>query len=114
MLLDEATSSVDHATDAFIQDTIRSAFGDGTTTVLAIAHRLDTILDADRVLVMHDGKVGEYDTPARLLTLQPFGLFSQLIDAEVREQQEQIRESEIEQQHQEQMSQQDVKRCKKV
>ncbi|KAJ1437218.1 hypothetical protein B484DRAFT_416639 [Ochromonadaceae sp. CCMP2298] len=80
LLLDEATSSVDYLTDALIQQTIRSEFGDGTT-VLTIAHRLDTIMDADKILVMDAGKLGEMCTPAELLA-NPQSLFSQLVAAE--------------------------------
>jgi ATP-binding cassette subfamily C (CFTR/MRP) protein 1 len=81
LLLDEATSSVDFRTDALIQKTIRKEFGDGSCTVLTIAHRLDTILDADRILVMEAGRVGEYDSPNQLLA-SPISLFSQLLRAE--------------------------------
>ena len=82
LLLDEATSSVDYDTDALIQETIRTEFGDGATTVLTIAHRLDSILDADRVLVMDAGKVGELGTPDALLS-NPESLFSKLVTAEL-------------------------------
>ena len=52
-------------TDSLIQSTIRSAFAE--CTVLTIAHRLHTITDSDRVLVLDAGRVLEYDTPAALL-----------------------------------------------
>ncbi|KAF9082197.1 hypothetical protein BGX23_012715 [Mortierella sp. AD031] len=63
IIMDEATASVDHATDAKIQATIRESCGDAT--LLTIAHRLRTIIDFDRVLVMDHGKVVQIDTPAR-------------------------------------------------
>lgn len=64
-MLDEATSNVDTASDALIQETVRAAFAD--CTVLTIAHRLHSIVDSDRVLVLEGGKVKEFDTPERLL-----------------------------------------------
>ncbi|KAI0857488.1 P-loop containing nucleoside triphosphate hydrolase protein [Xylaria cubensis] len=64
MVLDEATSAVDMATDALIQRSIREEFGDSTLVV--IAHRLSTIADFDRILVLSDGKVAEYGTPKEL------------------------------------------------
>ena len=65
LVLDEATSNVDTASDALIQETVRAAFAD--CTVLTIAHRLHSILDSDRVLVLEDGRVKEFDTPEKLL-----------------------------------------------
>ncbi|GBG27316.1 ABC transporter ATP-binding protein/permease VMR1 [Hondaea fermentalgiana] len=65
VLLDEASASLDHQTDALIQESIRSSFPD--CTMLVIAHRLDTVVDMDRCLVMHEGRVAEYGTFAELL-----------------------------------------------
>ena len=78
MLLDEATSAVDYETDRWIQKTIKDAFGNGDNTILTIAHRLDTIMDADKILVMDAGQVGEYDSPDILLQNKN-SLFSQLV-----------------------------------
>ena len=65
LLLDEATSALDHHTDRLVQETIKEEFRD--CTVLTIAHRLDTIIDYDRILVLADGEVEEDDSPANLL-----------------------------------------------
>ena len=65
IILDEATANVDFATDRLIQETIRSKF-DGCT-VITIAHRVVTILDYDRVLVLEGGRVVEFDKPKALL-----------------------------------------------
>ncbi|KAL2256198.1 hypothetical protein VTK26DRAFT_2045 [Humicola hyalothermophila] len=64
MVLDEATSAVDMATDALIQRSIREEFTDAT--LLVIAHRLSTIADFDRVLVLSEGRVAEFGTPREL------------------------------------------------
>uniref|UniRef100_A0A8B9TPU0 Canalicular multispecific organic anion transporter 1 n=1 Tax=Anas platyrhynchos TaxID=8839 RepID=A0A8B9TPU0_ANAPL len=71
LILDEATAAVDLETDHLIQTTIRSAFAD--CTVLTIAHRLHTIMDSNRVMVMNAGKIVEYDSPEELLQKQ--GIF---------------------------------------
>ncbi|KAH0544123.1 probable multidrug resistance-associated protein lethal(2)03659 [Cotesia glomerata] len=61
LVLDEATANVDPRTDEFIQKAIRRKFAD--CTVLTIAHRLNTVLDSDRILVMDAGSVVEFDHP---------------------------------------------------
>ncbi|OQR97132.1 ATP-binding Cassette (ABC) Superfamily [Achlya hypogyna] len=63
--IDEATANLDHATDAFLRERMAVAFADAT--VLTVAHRLATIAQSDRVLVLDQGAVVECDTPARLL-----------------------------------------------
>eukprot|EP01043_Picozoa_sp_COSAG02_P117222 COSAG02_NODE_53716_length_300_cov_0.741294_1_plen_89_part_10 len=63
--MDEATSSVDLDTDALIQKTIRKEFGQ--TTVLVIAHRIDTIIDTDKIMLLDKGELVDFDTPAALL-----------------------------------------------
>jgi ABC-type multidrug transport system fused ATPase/permease subunit len=64
MVLDEATSAVDVATDALIQRSIRDEFRDAT--LLVIAHRLSTIADFDRILVLSEGAVAEFGSPLAL------------------------------------------------
>lgn len=65
LVLDEATSNVDSSTDQLIQATIRTAFKE--CTVLTIAHRLNTIIDSDRIMVLDAGRLVEFDSPATLL-----------------------------------------------
>ncbi|PFH61268.1 hypothetical protein XA68_17841 [Ophiocordyceps unilateralis] len=77
MVLDEATSAVDMATDALIQRSIREQFGD--STLIVIAHRLSTIADFDRILVLADGRVVEFGSPKELWH-RPGGLFRAMCD----------------------------------
>lgn len=77
LVLDEATANVDVETDALIQRTIRSNFSDRTS--LTIAHRLNTIIDCDKILVLEFGKVKEYDTPKALLQ-DPNSEFSSMVN----------------------------------
>ena len=65
IILDEATASVDHATDERIQQTLRSEFKE--STLITIAHRLRTIMDYDKILVLDEGKVVEYDPTENFL-----------------------------------------------
>ncbi|XP_066291273.1 multidrug resistance-associated protein 1-like isoform X9 [Branchiostoma lanceolatum] len=65
LVLDEATAAVDLETDDLIQSTIRTQFAD--CTVLTIAHRLNTIMDSTRVLVLDAGRIAEFDSPQDLI-----------------------------------------------
>ncbi|XP_029155458.1 multidrug resistance-associated protein 4-like isoform X2 [Nylanderia fulva] len=75
-VLDEATANVDPATDTLIQTTIRKKFK--TCTVLTIAHRLNTIMDSDKVLIMDHGQMLEFDHPYVLLQNEK-GHFSSMV-----------------------------------
>jgi ATP-binding cassette, subfamily C (CFTR/MRP), member 1 len=76
LVLDEASSSIDYRTDALIQETIREVFKD--CTVITIAHRIASIMDSDKVLVLEDGKVMEFDHPQNLLQREE-SLFAALV-----------------------------------
>ncbi|CAH2267214.1 jg2942 [Pararge aegeria aegeria] len=76
LIMDEATANVDPQTDKFIQQTIRHKFA--SCTVLTIAHRLNTIMDSDRVIVMNTGEVAEFDHPYILLS-DPNSIFSSMV-----------------------------------
>jgi ATP-binding cassette subfamily C (CFTR/MRP) protein 1 len=75
LLLDEATAALDSDTNAAVQQVLEEHFSD--RTIFTIAHRLDTIIDSDRVLVMNAGVVAEFDTPGALLS-NPNTIFSEL------------------------------------
>ena len=64
-MLDEATASCDVTTDAMVQRVIRRVFRD--CTVLTVAHRIHTIADSDRIMVLSEGNIAEFDSPQNLL-----------------------------------------------
>jgi ABC-type multidrug transport system fused ATPase/permease subunit len=78
LILDEATSAVDKATDTLIQRSIREEFAN--TTLLVIAHRLSTVMDFDRILVMGDGKAVEFGPPGALMGTEG-GIFKGMVDS---------------------------------
>ncbi|KAJ2411573.1 hypothetical protein GGI10_004187, partial [Coemansia sp. RSA 2530] len=75
VVLDEATANVDLETDRSVQELIRKEFGD--CTVLTIAHRLETIMSSDRIIVMDRGTIAEIRAPQELLAKD--GMFAQLV-----------------------------------
>lgn len=77
LVMDEATANIDSETDAFIQKMLRTRFVG--TTMLTIAHRLDTIMDYDLILVMSEGKAVEIGSPNSLL--ESSGVFEELVNA---------------------------------
>ncbi|QMW46861.1 hypothetical protein G4B11_010340 [Aspergillus flavus] len=82
LVMDEATSAMDHDTDQMIQRSIRSQIGKRSPTLIVIAHRLQTIADFDRVLVLHEGRAVEFGSPQDLMQSRN-GLFRQLVDDDV-------------------------------
>ena len=80
LLLDEATAQVDKKSDMMLQKMIRRCFAD--KTVLTIAHRLDTIMDSDKILVLDDGNIAEYADPRTLVEKGEDGSFYGLVYAE--------------------------------
>ncbi|RLN98500.1 hypothetical protein BBJ28_00026315, partial [Nothophytophthora sp. Chile5] len=75
VVMDEATASIDHATEKKLQEMITRDFQDAT--VLTIAHRLATVLESDRIMVLSDGKVVEFASPKELVQ-DPSGVFYEL------------------------------------
>ncbi|KAJ3346286.1 hypothetical protein HDU83_003188 [Entophlyctis luteolus] len=75
LVLDEATAGIDLETDALIQATIRKEFKN--STILTIAHRINTIMDSDKIVVLNAGRLEEMDSPQNLLA-NPQSAFSQL------------------------------------
>ncbi|CAF3345421.1 unnamed protein product [Rotaria sp. Silwood2] len=64
LLIDEATANVDHATDRMIQEVIADKFRD--RTILTIAHRLNTVVNSDRILMLQQGEVAYFDAPSNI------------------------------------------------
>ncbi|KAL5727201.1 Multidrug resistance-associated protein 7 [Ranunculus cassubicifolius] len=76
LVLDEATASIDNATDKILQRTIRTEFAD--CTVITVAHRIPTVMDCTMVLAISDGMLVEYDEPIKLINREG-SLFGQLV-----------------------------------
>jgi ATP-binding cassette subfamily C (CFTR/MRP) protein 1 len=76
LVLDEATAAVDVETDAMLQTTLRSSMFKNRT-IITIAHRINTILDSDRIIVLDKGRVAEFESPAELVRRK--GLFYELV-----------------------------------
>ncbi|KAF9261735.1 hypothetical protein L218DRAFT_1001520 [Marasmius fiardii PR-910] len=67
-ILDEATSAIDYKTDSIIQSSLRRELGQGVT-LITVAHRLQTIMDADKIMVLDEGSIAEFDSPQELLKI---------------------------------------------
>ncbi|KAI8847273.1 P-loop containing nucleoside triphosphate hydrolase protein [Chytridium lagenaria] len=95
IVMDEATSAVDMRTDALVQKAIRSEDGlFATSTVLTIAHRLQTVIDFDKILVLNDGQIVEYGSPHELLqkdVADPSAWFCRMVAETSPETQQQLR-----------------------
>ena len=76
VIMDEATASVDADTDARIQRVMRTQFQ--SSTCITVAHRINTILDSDYILVMDDGRAVEFDRPESLM--KKGGMFKELVE----------------------------------
>ncbi|KZS93246.1 P-loop containing nucleoside triphosphate hydrolase protein [Sistotremastrum niveocremeum HHB9708] len=77
LILDEATSAIDYETDNIVQTSIRRELKD--VTLLTVAHRLQTIMDADKIMVLDSGNLVEFDSPSNLLK-NPNGYLRSLVD----------------------------------
>ena len=78
LVIDEGTSAVDPYTDELIQKLLRTEATRSGTTIFCIAHRLLTIVDFDRILVLDKGQVAEFDKPEALLANQE-SIFAQMM-----------------------------------
>jgi len=78
LILDEATSAIDYKTDTIIQTSLRNEL-QGDVTLITVAHRLQTIIDADKVMVLDAGRIVEFDKPSELLKIES-GMFRSLVD----------------------------------
>ncbi|CAG5134057.1 unnamed protein product, partial [Candidula unifasciata] len=80
LVLDEATAAIDSETDALIQQTLKEAFSE--CTMLIIAHRINTVIGCNKILVMEEGMIKEFDIPASLLS-NPLSKFKSMYDADI-------------------------------
>ncbi|KAJ7625289.1 P-loop containing nucleoside triphosphate hydrolase protein [Mycena polygramma] len=69
LILDEATSAIDYTTDSIIQNSLRQELG-GDVSLITVAHRLQTIMDADKIMVLDAGRIVEFDSPKELLKIK--------------------------------------------
>ncbi|CEF71103.1 ATP-binding cassette sub-family C member 8 [Strongyloides ratti] len=83
IVLDEATSAIDYHTDQLIQNTIKNEFL--SSTVIAIAHRLNTVMNYDKIIVLNEGKIVEFDTPSNLLKNHDSLFFSMIQSGKLKE-----------------------------
>jgi ATP-binding cassette subfamily C (CFTR/MRP) protein 4 len=77
LVLDEPTANVDSRTDKLLQEAVAKSFRDAT--IIAVAHRLDTVIDYDKILVLGAGAVLEYGSPHELIE-KVNGAFSSMVD----------------------------------
>jgi len=77
LIMDEATAAIDYETDHLIQQFIRSEFKD--VTIITVAHRLQTIMDSDKIMVLDEGRLKEWGSPRELLQKEG-GAFKHLVD----------------------------------
>ena len=80
LALDEATANVDRATDALIQNSLHSIMTQNEKTLMIIAHRIDTVMDCDLLLVLENGELVEYDSTQSLLS-RKHGIFAGMMEA---------------------------------
>ena len=78
--LDEATANVDRGTDSLIQSSLHSLITKNDKTLLIIAHRIDTVMDCDLLLVLEDGELVEFDSLGRLMA-KDGGVFAGMVKA---------------------------------
>ncbi|KAJ3747371.1 multidrug resistance-associated ABC transporter [Lentinula detonsa] len=78
LIFDEADPRIDHRTDSIIQETLRHELG-GDVTLITVAHRLATVMDYDRIMVLDEGRIVEFDSPRQLLEKEG-GMFRGLVD----------------------------------
>jgi len=83
LVMDEATANIDTSTDRIVQNSMRELFADRTR--LTIAHRIGTILDSDKILLLESGRVVEFDSPTRLLS-DPKSEFAKLAESSLKQQ----------------------------
>tara|TARA_R110002050_G_scaffold23237_2_gene62755 strand:+ start:160 stop:1374 length:1215 start_codon:yes stop_codon:yes gene_type:complete len=88
LILDEATAAIDYKTDQLVQRTLRESFKN--CTILSVAHRIHTIIDNDRVMVLSAGQLLEMDSPKELLD-RPDGAFLSLVENTGKKQTEELR-----------------------